>query len=70
MVLFFLINEIGFKHIVTDYIGIRPRPYVAHPDSITPIGKQFSDSSFPSSHMASTLLMMTLLVREMPVLWP
>ena len=31
----------------------RLRPYQAHPKEIHPIGKNFSDSSFPSSHTAS-----------------
>lgn len=39
----------------------RQRPYVAHPQEITPIGGKFSDSSFPSSHVASTTAILAVL---------
>jgi undecaprenyl-diphosphatase len=32
---------------------VRVRPYKAYPQEIRPIGRKFSDSSFPSSHLAS-----------------
>jgi len=67
---FLLINELFCKHILIDVTGIRPRPYIAHAELITPIGKQLVDSSFPSSHMAGTALIMTLLIRELPLLRP
>ena len=68
--LFLLVNELTFKHLLLDITGMRLRPYVAHQDLITPIGKQFSDSSFPSSHMASTVMILTILVRLFPVSRP
>jgi hypothetical protein len=50
-VIFLLTNEFTFKKVLINEIGIRPRPYVAHQD-IIPLGTQYTDSSFPSSHMA------------------
>lgn len=69
-ILFFLINEVTFKHALIDDLWFRQRPYMAHPELISPIWKQLSDNSFPSSHMASTLLFMTLIIRECPILRP
>lgn len=60
--LFFLLSEFFFKHILVDFTWVRVRPYVSYPDIITAIGKQYSDSSFPSSHMASTLALLTVMV--------
>lgn len=44
----------------------RRRPYVAYPDEIVAIGGKFSDSSFPSSHVASTVAILTVLVAFYP----
>ena len=59
---FYGVSEIFFKHILVDFIWIRVRPYLAHPDVIKSIWVFYSDSSFPSSHMASTLAMLTVMV--------
>ena len=67
---FYLISEIGFKTLLTQETGIRPRPYVAYADSIHPIGTHYSDSSFPSSHMALTVAMITVLIILFPTVWP
>ncbi|MFA5992395.1 MAG: phosphatase PAP2 family protein [Candidatus Pacearchaeota archaeon] len=48
----FLISELIFKKVVVSFIGIRKRPYLSY-SSIKGIGKKFSDSSFPSSHMSA-----------------
>lgn len=48
--LFVLCNEVLLKHVLGVF---RMRPYLAHPD-IVAIGYPFTDSSFPSSHAAST----------------
>jgi len=59
--LHFIVSEGLFK-IGGRKIGIfRQRPYVAHPQEITPIGGKFSDSSFPSSHVASTAAILAVL---------
>lgn len=44
----------------------RKRPYVAHPKDIVAIGGKFSDSSFPSSHVASTVSISAVLVTFYP----
>lgn len=56
-ILHFGITEAIIKHLLTKVISKRKRPYVAYPKEIKPIGKRFSDSSFPSSHMATTCAM-------------
>lgn len=59
--LHFIISEGIFK-IGGKKLGIfRRRPYVAHPEEIKPIGGKFSDSSFPSSHVASTVAILGVL---------
>jgi len=67
---FYLVAEIGFKSILVHEIGIRPRPYVAHAEIIKPIGKNYSDSSFPSSHMTLTVAMITVLIILFPAVRP
>jgi len=51
----FVISEVLLKHLVLAELPMRVRPYLAHPDLITPVGHRFVDSSFPSSHAASTV---------------
>ena len=58
--LHFLISEVFFKHILPDFGLFRLRPYLAHPGEIIPLGKPGTDSSFPSSHMAYTLSLLTV----------
>ena len=54
-ILFYLCNELFFKDILPQFIGERMRPYLAHPDLIRAIGDELTDSSFPSSHVASAV---------------
>ena len=54
LALHFLITEAMLKHALLELTSIRLRPYVAHPGDIVPIGTLFADSSFPSSHNATT----------------
>lgn len=61
-VLFYVCNELFFKHILPYVTWIRLRPYLAHPDLIRSIGDQIADSSFPSSHVASTVGVLSLFV--------
>ncbi|MCX6825560.1 MAG: phosphatase PAP2 family protein [candidate division SR1 bacterium] len=68
--LFYTISEIGFKTILVQEVGVRPRPYVAHATIIKPIGKNYSDSSFPSSHMVLTVAMITVFIILFPAVRP
>ncbi|MFA6974042.1 MAG: phosphatase PAP2 family protein [Parcubacteria group bacterium] len=65
----FAITEGIFKILLAKNFT-RVRPYVAFPDEIKPLGKKHRDSSFPSSHMSSTLAMLTVATLFVPVIWP
>jgi undecaprenyl-diphosphatase len=56
-----LVNEVLLKHLLVGFYPMRMRPYVAHPGEIACVGYPFSDSSFPSSHAASTAAIGTVL---------
>ncbi len=58
LILHFSISEGLIKHFLADYF-FRIRPY-NFDHSILPIGKKYLDSSFPSSHMASTLAVLSI----------
>ena len=78
--LHFLISEAILKHAILTFFPIRVRPYLAHPGEIILVAKQsigslvltknFVDSSFPSSHMASTLAVLTVFVYFYKKTWP
>jgi membrane-associated phospholipid phosphatase len=53
------INEWFFKMLLSEIGIFRPRPWTIHPD-ILAIGHTFRDSSFPSSHMAFTTLLVII----------
>jgi len=61
IILHFIITEGLIKHLLTKIFGKRQRPYLINSE-IQPIGRQFTDSSFPSSHMATTLAVLTVIV--------
>jgi len=65
-ILHFGITEGIIKHVLTYFIPKRKRPYVKYPESIRPIGKKFSDSSFPSSHMTTTVAMFFVITAFYP----
>lgn len=67
-VLHFCITEGFIKHFLTRFFPARQRPYIAYPEMIKPIGKKFSDSSFPSSHMATTAAMLVVIAAFYPSL--
>lgn len=69
LALHFLISEGLLKHAILTFFPMRIRPWMAHPD-ILAIGKIFTDSSFPSSHMASTLAVLTVLAAFYKKVWP
>jgi len=68
-ILHFGITEGIIKHLLLSVIPKRKRPYVAYPETIKPVGKKFSDSSFPSSHMATTVAMFFVIVAFYPSLF-
>ena len=47
------------KHLLTLFFPERVRPYLAHPGVIVPVGTEYHDSSFPSSHNSSTAAIVT-----------
>lgn len=61
-VLFVVCNELLLKHALGVF---RMRPYLADP-AIVPVGYPFTDSSFPSSHAASTAAGATVLGHAHP----
>lgn len=65
----FIISEGIIKHALTRLFGIRHRPYLIDSEIVS-VGRQFSDSSFPSSHMASSVAMLWVLVHFFPFVWP
>ena len=67
---FYLVAEIGFKTILVQETGIRTRPYITHADMMQPLGKPYSDSSFPSSHITLTVAMITVLIILFPSVRP
>lgn len=69
LALHFLISEAILKHAILTFFSTRTRPWIAHPDIIA-VGKTFTDSSFPSSHMASTLAVLTVFVAFYKKIWP
>jgi len=60
VVIHFVISEALLKHLVLTELPMRVRPYLAHPDLIELVGHRFTDSSFPSSHAASTAAIVTV----------
>jgi undecaprenyl-diphosphatase len=60
--LHFLISEGFFKILLATFFKLRVRPYLAHPDLITALGTNSTDSSFPSNHMSSTVSILTVFV--------
>lgn len=65
----FMISEGVIKRGLVRIWSVRQRPYLYCPEGIIPVGRKFSDSSFPSSHMASTLAMLTVIIFFHPLAW-
>lgn len=68
--LHFTVSEAILKHVLINFREKRTRPYLAHPNEIKPIGKPRKDSSFPSSHMASALAILAVILFFHPLYWP
>ena len=66
----FLFTEGILKHLLILYFPMRVRPYLAFPDLTHPIGQLVTNSSFPSSHMSSSVAVLTVLVIKYRKLWP
>lgn len=62
IIIHFSINDWFFKDFLANFFELRIRPYLAHPELITPLGTRSVDASFPSGHMASTVLFITIFV--------
>ncbi len=65
-----VVTELFLKHALVAVFDLRLRPWVAHPDAIVPIGYRFEDSSFPSSHAATTAALALVLAWHYPRAWP
>lgn len=68
ILLHFCITEILIKGVISEFI-FRARPYTVSP-LIHQIGTPYTDSSFPSSHMASTLAVLTVFFFFYKKYWP
>ena len=66
----YFFSELIIKYGSKKMLLIRKRPYVQFPGEIRGIGHNFSDSSFPSSHMASVTGGLIVLNSFFPIFWP
>lgn len=64
-----IVSELVLKHALLAFVDQRVRPWMAHPEEIVPVGYRFEDSSFPSSHAASTAAILAVLVWHYPRTW-
>ncbi len=70
-ILHFLISEEFFKNFLGYFFDLRIRPYLAHSDLINLIDKNPNiDASFPSSHMSSTVAIITVIICSYKKYWP
>lgn len=53
--LHYAVSEGFLKVVVPEYVGVRERPYIAHPQEISPLGTRSVSTSFPSNHMSSVV---------------
>lgn len=68
LLIHFCITELLIKGIMSEFI-FRDRPYIISP-LIHQAGASYTDSSFPSSHMASTLSVLTVYYFFYRKYWP
>ncbi|EKE25070.1 MAG: phosphoesterase PA-phosphatase related protein [uncultured bacterium] len=69
-IIHYFFSELIIKYGSKKILLIRKRPYVQYPNEIRGIGRNFSDSSFPSSHMASVTGGLIVLNSFFPLFWP
>jgi|SRR3989338_8381939 len=66
IVLLTVLLALAFHFVITDGLiknaYYRERPHLAFPELIQPLGQPFKDSSFPSSHLAGTAAVLTVLI--------
>lgn len=67
--LHFAVTEGFFKRVFAVYVHKRARPYLAHPNDIKAIGREHGSASFPSSHMSTSLLMLSIVCFFHPAFW-
>ena len=74
IVLLTVLLALVFHFVITEglikNVYYRERPYLAFPEMIQPLGQPFKDSSFPSSHLASTTAVLTALIYFHRKYWP
>jgi membrane-associated phospholipid phosphatase len=61
-VLYLFVGEVLVRGALTDFTGVRERPYNAFPDEIVSIGSVSGSSSFPSGHMMATVSILVVLI--------
>ena len=61
LILHFAVTDFAIKTVLVNFTGLRERPYLID-SSLSAIGENSSDSSFPSGHMAITLALSAVLV--------
>lgn len=69
-VIHYIVSEGIIKYGSKKFSLQRKRPYVEYPTEIRGIGRNFSDSSFPSSHMSSVTGGLFVLYSVFPGVWP
>ncbi len=69
LVIHAVVTELLLKHAMLAFFDRRLRPWIAHPEAIVPVGYRFEDSSFPSSHAATTAALVAVLVWHYPRTW-
>lgn len=67
--LHFALSEGFFKYFLPEFDLFRLRPYLAHPGELISLGKLNTSSSFPSSHMAYILSLLTIYVYYYRKFW-
>jgi undecaprenyl-diphosphatase len=70
LALHLVITDGLMKGLIGNEIYFRERPYIAHPEEISALGKLGIDDSFPSGHVAATLAMLTVLIYYYRKYWP
>jgi undecaprenyl-diphosphatase len=69
LILHFAITDGIIKHLALKFVRKRNRPYIVS-NEIYPVGRKLRDSSFPSSHVAHTLAILTVAFIYFPNFWP
>jgi undecaprenyl-diphosphatase len=69
-----LVTQLLFKAALIPVLGYRERPYLAHQEIVVRGAAAYTDSSFPSAHVAGVAAVMTVLLvfyrKRLRWLWP